>query len=131
MRIFIINESIDEKLLFLIDKKSRNSSCNRFKIVSAFHPQMIHPIERRGSRPAPDIRFIKESRGALTIGNVMAEDNGKWTCEAVNSHGYEDNARPVKLVVLGKSRSSHISLVIYYFEVILSLVLALLVPLTL
>lgn len=63
---------------------------------------MIHPIDRRGSRPTPDFRFIKEARGALTITNVMAEDNGKWTCEAENAHGYSENARPVKLVVLGE-----------------------------
>lgn len=65
-------------------------------------PQMIHPVDRRGSRLTPDFRFIKEARGALTITNVMVEDNGKWTCEAENAHGYSENARPVKLVVLGE-----------------------------
>lgn len=64
--------------------------------------QMIHPVDRRGSRLTPDFRFIKEARGALTITNVMVEDNGKWTCEAENAHGYSENARPVKLVVLGE-----------------------------
>lgn len=63
---------------------------------------MIHPVDRRGSRLTPDFRFIKEARGALTITNVMVEDNGKWTCEAENAQGYSENARPVKLVVLGE-----------------------------
>lgn len=66
---------------------------------------MIHPIDRKDTRPTPDFRFIKEARGALTIGNVMVEDNGKWTCEAENAIGYSENARPVKLVVLGEFNS--------------------------
>lgn len=65
---------------------------------------MIHPVDRN-ARPTSDFRFIKESRGGLTIQNVMLEDNGKWQCEAENAHGYVENARPVKLVVLGESLS--------------------------
>lgn len=63
---------------------------------------MFHPIDRRSSRITSDYRFIKETRGALTISNVMVEDNGMWTCEAENAHGYREEARPVKLVVLGE-----------------------------
>lgn len=49
-----------------------------------------------------DYRFIKEANGALTITNVMLEDDGKWQCEAENTRRYTENARPVKLVVLGE-----------------------------
>lgn len=49
-----------------------------------------------------DYRFIKEANGALTITNVMLEDDGKWQCEAENTRHYTENARPVKLVVLGE-----------------------------
>lgn len=63
--------------------------------------QMIHPVEK-DARLTPDFRFVREPRGGLTITNVMLEDNGKWQCEAENAHGYSENARPVKLVVLGK-----------------------------
>lgn len=54
---------------------------------------------------ATDYRFIKEPNGALTITNVMLEDDGKWQCEAENSRRYTENARPVKLVVLGEYQS--------------------------
>lgn len=54
-----------------------------------------------------DYRFIKEANGALTITNVMLEDDGKWQCEAENTRHYTENARPVKLVVLGKWRRSN------------------------
>lgn len=57
----------------------------------------------RNSRPT-DNRFIRELRGGLTITNAMLEDDGKWQCEAENARGYVENARPVKLVVLGKWR---------------------------
>lgn len=56
----------------------------------------------RNSRPTNDYRFIREPRGGLTITNVMLEDDGKWQCEAKNARGYSENARPVKLIVLGK-----------------------------
>lgn len=44
---------------------------------------------------------MKESRGGLTITNVMLEDDGKWQCEAENAKGYIENGRPIQLVVLG------------------------------
>jgi hypothetical protein len=49
-----------------------------------------------------DFRFIREARGGLTINNVMLEDDGIWQCEAENFRGYVENARPIKLVVLGE-----------------------------
>lgn len=63
--------------------------------------QLVHTTDRN-SRPT-DNRFIRELRGGLTITNAMLEDDGKWQCEAENARGYVENARPVKLVVLGKS----------------------------
>lgn len=61
--------------------------------------QLVHTTDRN-SRPT-DNRFIRELRGALTITNAMLEDDGKWLCQARNAQGYVENARPVKLVVLG------------------------------
>ena len=57
-----------------------------------------------------DYRFIKEANGALTITNVMLEDDGKWQCEAENTKHYTENARPVRLVVLGELKSLSFSL---------------------
>lgn len=62
--------------------------------------QLVHTTDRN-SRPT-DNRFIRELRGGLTITNAMLEDDGKWLCKAENAQGYVENARPVKLVVLGK-----------------------------
>lgn len=33
----------------------------------------------------------------------MLEDDGIWQCEAENFRGYVENARPIKLIVLGMS----------------------------
>lgn len=60
---------------------------------------MVHATDKN-NRPI-DNRFLRETKGGLTITNVMLEDDGKWQCEAENSRGYMTNARPVKLVVLG------------------------------
>lgn len=68
---------------------------------------MVHTTDRH-SRPT-DNRFIRELRGGLTITNAMLEDDGKWQCEAENARGYVENARPVKLVVLGKSNEMRFS----------------------
>lgn len=62
--------------------------------------QVVHAMDRTSR--VTDYRFIKEANGALTITNVMLEDDGKWQCEAENSRRYTENARPVKLVVLGE-----------------------------
>uniref|UniRef100_A0A1A9WIW1 Ig-like domain-containing protein n=1 Tax=Glossina brevipalpis TaxID=37001 RepID=A0A1A9WIW1_9MUSC len=55
-----------------------------------------------------DYRFIKEANGALTITNVMLEDDGKWQCEAENTRQYTLNARPVKLVVLDRPKPPYL-----------------------
>lgn len=62
--------------------------------------QLVHTSERN-ARPT-DNRFLKDSRGSLTITNAMLEDDGKWQCEAENSKGFIENGRPIQLVVLGK-----------------------------
>lgn len=62
---------------------------------------MVHTTDRN-SRPT-DNRFIRELRGGLTITNAMLEDDAIYSCEAENAKGYIENARPVKLVILGKS----------------------------
>jgi len=62
--------------------------------------QVVHAMDRTAR--VTDYRFIKEANGALTITNVMLEDDGKWQCEAENTRRYTENARPVKLVVLGE-----------------------------
>lgn len=69
--------------------------------------QLVHTTERSG-RPT-DNRFLKESRGGLTITNAMLEDDGKWQCEAENSKGYIENGRPIQLVVLGRYMQSIIT----------------------
>lgn len=58
----------------------------------------------KSSRSA-DFRFYREPRGSLTITNVMLEDDGIWQCEAENFRGYVENARPIKLIVLGESQN--------------------------
>lgn len=60
----------------------------------------MNAIDRKARN---DARIIREPRGGLTISNVMLEDDGVWQCEAENFGGYVVNARPIKLVVLGKS----------------------------
>lgn len=63
---------------------------------------MIHPVDKSVRTTGTDYRFVREPMGGLTISNVMLEDDGRWQCEAENSRGYVENARPTKLVVLGK-----------------------------
>ncbi|XP_049298245.1 uncharacterized protein LOC125771564 [Anopheles funestus] len=60
--------------------------------------QIVHAMDKK-SRTA-DIRFVRESFGALTISNVMLEDDGVWQCEAENARGFFFNGRPIKLIVL-------------------------------
>lgn len=73
--------------------------------------QVVHAMDR--TTRVTDYRFIKEANGALTITNVMLEDDGKWQCEAENTRHYTENARPVKLVVLGKLQQQY-----YKFQVL-------------
>ncbi|XP_011186824.2 uncharacterized protein LOC105214855 [Zeugodacus cucurbitae] len=68
--------------------------------------QVVHAIDRTSR--ATDYRFIKEPNGALTITNVMLEDDGKWQCEAENTRRYTENARPVKLVVLDRPKPPYL-----------------------
>ncbi|XP_036231698.2 uncharacterized protein tei [Bactrocera oleae] len=68
--------------------------------------QVVHAMDRTSR--ATDYRFIKEPNGALTITNVMLEDDGKWQCEAENSRRYTENARPVKLVVLDRPKPPYL-----------------------
>jgi hypothetical protein len=62
--------------------------------------QIVSTVEKTSR--VSDFRFIREARGGLTINNVMLEDDGIWQCEAENFRGYVENARPIKLVVLGE-----------------------------
>ncbi|KAH8300681.1 hypothetical protein KR018_007108, partial [Drosophila ironensis] len=68
--------------------------------------QVVHAMDR--TTRVTDYRFIKEANGALTITNVMLEDDGKWQCEAENTRRYTENARPVKLVVLDRPKSPYL-----------------------
>ncbi|XP_054737939.1 uncharacterized protein LOC129244344 [Anastrepha obliqua] len=68
--------------------------------------QVVHAMDRTSR--ATDYRFIKEPNGALTITNVMLEDDGKWRCEAENMQRYTENARPVKLVVLDRPKPPYL-----------------------
>ncbi|XP_075167424.1 irregular chiasm C-roughest protein teiresias [Haematobia irritans] len=68
--------------------------------------QVVHAMDR--TTRVTDYRFIKEANGALTITNVMLEDDGKWQCEAENTRHYTENARPVKLVVLDRPKSPYL-----------------------
>ncbi|KAH8285120.1 hypothetical protein KR054_005334, partial [Drosophila jambulina] len=68
--------------------------------------QVVHAMDRTSR--VTDYRFIKEANGALTITNVMLEDDGKWQCEAENTRRYTENARPVKLVVLDRPKPPYL-----------------------
>ncbi|XP_073846288.1 irregular chiasm C-roughest protein teiresias [Musca autumnalis] len=68
--------------------------------------QVVHAMDR--TTRVTDYRFIKEANGALTISNVMLEDDGKWQCEAENTRHYTENARPVKLVVLDRPKPPYL-----------------------
>ncbi|XP_037888310.1 uncharacterized protein LOC119636778 isoform X1 [Glossina fuscipes] len=68
--------------------------------------QVVHAMDR--TTRVTDYRFIKEANGALTITNVMLEDDGKWQCEAENTRQYTLNARPVKLVVLDRPKPPYL-----------------------
>ncbi|CAD7088990.1 unnamed protein product [Hermetia illucens] len=68
--------------------------------------QIVETVDRN-SRPT-DYRFIKEPLGGLTIRNVMLEDDGKWQCRASNTNGYEEDARPVKLIVLDRPKAPYL-----------------------
>ncbi|XP_023165000.2 uncharacterized protein LOC111595466 isoform X4 [Drosophila hydei] len=68
--------------------------------------QVVHAMDR--TTRVTDYRFIKEANGALTITNVMLEDDGKWQCEAENTRRYTENARPVKLVVLDRPKPPYL-----------------------
>ncbi|ALC41014.1 CG8314, partial [Drosophila busckii] len=68
--------------------------------------QVVHAMDRTSR--ITDYRFIKEANGALTITNVMLEDDGKWQCEAENTRRYTENARPVKLVVLDRPKPPYL-----------------------
>ncbi|XP_058979668.1 uncharacterized protein LOC101899127 [Musca domestica] len=68
--------------------------------------QVVHAMDR--TTRVTDYRFIKEANGALTITNVMLEDDGKWQCEAENTRHYTENARPVKLVVLDRPKPPYL-----------------------
>ncbi|KRF79583.1 uncharacterized protein tei isoform X2 [Drosophila virilis] len=68
--------------------------------------QEVHAMDR--TTRVTDYRFIKEANGALTITNVMLEDDGKWQCEAENTRRYTENARPVKLVVLDRPKPPYL-----------------------
>nr|NP_001286391.1 teiresias, isoform B [Drosophila melanogaster]NP_523731.2 teiresias, isoform A [Drosophila melanogaster]AAF58341.2 teiresias, isoform A [Drosophila melanogaster]AHN56189.1 teiresias, isoform B [Drosophila melanogaster] len=68
--------------------------------------QVVHAMDRTAR--VTDYRFIKEANGALTITNVMLEDDGKWQCEAENTRRYTENARPVKLVVLDRPKPPYL-----------------------
>ena len=62
--------------------------------------QIVHAADKK-SRTA-DVRFVRESFGALTITDVLLEDDGVWQCEAENARGFFFNGRPIKLIVLGE-----------------------------
>ncbi|XP_041448811.1 uncharacterized protein LOC111075644 isoform X2 [Drosophila obscura] len=68
--------------------------------------QVVHAMDRTSR--VTDYRFIKEANGALTITNVMLEDDGKWQCEAENTRRYTENARPTKLVVLDRPKPPYL-----------------------
>lgn len=64
---------------------------------------MVQAVDYTIRGTKTDYRFIREPRGGITISNVMLEDDGVWQCEAENARGYIENARPTKLIVLGKT----------------------------
>uniref|UniRef100_A0A182M2F0 Ig-like domain-containing protein n=1 Tax=Anopheles culicifacies TaxID=139723 RepID=A0A182M2F0_9DIPT len=68
--------------------------------------QIVHAMDKK-SRTA-DIRFVRESFGALTISNVMLEDDGLWQCEAENARGFFFNGRPIKLIVLDPPKEPYL-----------------------
>uniref|UniRef100_A0A182FW09 Ig-like domain-containing protein n=1 Tax=Anopheles albimanus TaxID=7167 RepID=A0A182FW09_ANOAL len=68
--------------------------------------QLVHAMDKK-SRPT-DIRFVRESFGALTITNVMLEDDGMWQCEAENARGFFFNGRPIKLIVLDPPKAPYL-----------------------
>ncbi|XP_053668118.1 uncharacterized protein LOC128718520 [Anopheles marshallii] len=68
--------------------------------------QIVHAMDKK-SRTA-DIRFVRESFGALTISNVMLEDDGVWQCEAENARGFFFNGRPIKLIVLDPPKEPYL-----------------------
>ncbi|XP_053677151.1 uncharacterized protein LOC128727278 [Anopheles nili] len=68
--------------------------------------QIVHATDKK-SRTA-DVRFVRESFGALTIANVMLEDDGVWQCEAENARGFFFNGRPIKLIVLDPPKEPYL-----------------------
>lgn len=69
---------------------------------------MIQAVDYTTRGTKTDFRFIREPRGGISISNVMLEDDGLWQCEAENARGYVENARPTKLIVLGKCKLSNL-----------------------
>uniref|UniRef100_A0A182TSB8 Ig-like domain-containing protein n=1 Tax=Anopheles melas TaxID=34690 RepID=A0A182TSB8_9DIPT len=68
--------------------------------------QIVHAADKK-SRTA-DVRFVRESFGALTIADVLLEDDGVWQCEAENARGFFFNGRPIKLIVLNPPKEPYL-----------------------
>ncbi|EDO64474.1 AGAP011094-PA [Anopheles gambiae str. PEST] len=68
--------------------------------------QIVHAADKK-SRTA-DVRFVRESFGALTITDVLLEDDGVWQCEAENARGFFFNGRPIKLIVLDPPKEPYL-----------------------
>ncbi|XP_037954455.1 uncharacterized protein LOC119684482 [Teleopsis dalmanni] len=89
-----------------VDRHAQKVSAEVLELEEIKSDKVVHAIDRTSR--ATDYRFIKEANGALTITNVMLEDDGKWQCEAENTRRYTENARPVKLVVLDRPKSPYL-----------------------
>ncbi|XP_049539268.1 uncharacterized protein LOC125953629 [Anopheles darlingi] len=68
--------------------------------------QVVHVMDKKSR--TTDIRFVREPFGALTITNVMLEDDGMWQCEAENARGFFFNGRPIKLIVLDPPKAPYL-----------------------
>ncbi|XP_052873243.1 uncharacterized protein LOC128278554 [Anopheles cruzii] len=68
--------------------------------------QIVHAMDKKSR--TTDIRFVREPFGALTITNVMLEDDGMWQCEAENARGFFFNGRPIKLIVLDPPKAPYL-----------------------
>ncbi|XP_050093325.1 uncharacterized protein LOC126576197 [Anopheles aquasalis] len=68
--------------------------------------QLVHAMDKKSR--TTDIRFVREPFGALTITNVMLEDDGMWQCEAENARGFFFNGRPIKLIVLDPPKAPYL-----------------------
>ncbi|XP_058065532.1 uncharacterized protein LOC131215164 [Anopheles bellator] len=68
--------------------------------------QIVHAMDKKSR--TTDIRFVREPFGALTIANVMLEDDGMWQCEAENARGFFFNGRPIKLIVLDPPKAPYL-----------------------